>query len=144
MLGGAQGTTVGALRTLHFASLHSQGQFMEQLAALDDVEHYMRWHAVPSEANVNPFPGAYLNAGNFLRLKPVTTGCQTLLEVEVKFLTEPSHAEIMQRTLSRQLDAAMAALRDERRAARSSELPFYIAHGLAEWWAAGRKRHEHP
>ena len=50
------------------------------------------WHTVSSEANVNPFPGAYLNACSLLRLTPVTTGCQTLLEMKVTFLTEPPQA----------------------------------------------------
>lgn len=51
-----------------------------------------RWHTVSNPTNVNPFPGAYLNASSSLRLKPITTGCQTLLELETDFLTDPAQA----------------------------------------------------
>ncbi|KAK9826216.1 hypothetical protein WJX74_000500 [Apatococcus lobatus] len=110
LLGGAPGTTVGALRTLSFASLQSKGQFLEKLVALDDIEHYTRWQTVSHDANVNPFPGAYLNADSCLRLRPVTASCQTLLELEATFLTEAGQAEAMQLSIDRHLNAAMATL----------------------------------
>ena len=53
---------------------------------------FRRWHTVSNEANMNPFPGAYLNANGHLRLRPVTAGCQTLLELQTEFLTEPAQA----------------------------------------------------
>ena len=55
-----------------------------------------RWQTVSHSANVNPFPGAYLNADSCLRLKPVTASCQSLLELEATFLTEAGQAVSIQ------------------------------------------------
>ncbi len=80
--------------------LHFQG-WLHQWVAADSMHGTIdaslcrgcrRWHTVSNEANVNPFPGPYLNAHSVLRLRPVTNGCQTLMELETEFLTDPAQA----------------------------------------------------
>ncbi|KAK9862004.1 hypothetical protein WJX84_003811, partial [Apatococcus fuscideae] len=86
MLMGGRGTVVGAARVVHVGG----DTLVEELTAMDDVEHTMRWRVISHPSCTNPFPASYLNSSVKLTLTPITISKQCLAELEASFLTEPS------------------------------------------------------
>ncbi|KAK9865764.1 hypothetical protein WJX84_011695 [Apatococcus fuscideae] len=94
MMGGACGCTVGAVRAIEFGP----NRLLEQLDALDDNKHVLKFHILSHPSNLNPFPGSYVNSRTEMSMQPISMGNQTRFECDTNYLTEPENLEAMQTT----------------------------------------------
>lgn len=96
LLPGDREFCIGSRRLLQVG----QGQLVEQLSALDDVNFLMSYKLVTHPANRNPFGASFVDHFCRVSLRPVTMTGQSFVEVQASFLTEPEAAEEMQETLT--------------------------------------------
>ena len=74
---GSRGTEVGSTRVFMIGN----AQLFEQLTALDDSEHVLRWICVSHPQTISPFLRAsFVNYTSSLQLKAITMGNQTYAE----------------------------------------------------------------
>lgn len=105
--GGTSGTEVGSTRVF----MVGNAQLFEQLTALDDHEHIMRWICLSHPQTISPFHQAsFVNYQSSLHMREVTIGIQTYAEWKGTFYTEPQYARYMQATLESWYVAGFKAL----------------------------------
>ncbi|KAK9826295.1 hypothetical protein WJX74_006351 [Apatococcus lobatus] len=92
MVGGSSGSTVRAVRAIEFGP----HRLLEQLDALDDDKHVLKFHILSHPSNINPFPGSYVNSRTKMSMQPISMGDQAWYEIDTKFLTERDSLDGMQ------------------------------------------------
>ncbi|KAK9833006.1 hypothetical protein WJX74_004200 [Apatococcus lobatus] len=106
MLGGFPSTAVGGVRMLQIGN----DCLVEQLGALNDHEHFIGWHVVSHPQSSNPFPGAYLNGRVKLTCESVSTIHQTLVKLEVSFLTKFQSTDSMRSCIRLMYESMLESL----------------------------------
>eukprot|EP00884_Botryococcus_braunii_P004951 jgi/Botrbrau1/14457/Bobra.0014s0099.2 len=105
---GDSSTTVGATREVKIGD----HQLYEQLVALDDEEHVLKWRLVSHPNTKNPFVASFINYLSTLRLEKVTMGGSTFVDWRGEFFTEPQHVGTMKATFERWYITALTSLQE--------------------------------
>eukprot|EP00884_Botryococcus_braunii_P008204 jgi/Botrbrau1/17385/Bobra.0767s0001.1 len=99
---------IGCIRRVIFDNgLHA---IVEQLVALDDADHVMKYKVISHPLNKNPFPGSFLNFSTTITLRKITLGNGTFMEWMGEFHTESSLVDTMKSDLRGRFEAGFQGL----------------------------------
>ncbi|KAK9835714.1 hypothetical protein WJX74_006533 [Apatococcus lobatus] len=106
MLDGAPGTCIGALRFVDFGPI----RLIQELDAVDDEAHVIKWHAVAHPLNKSEFPGSFVNDSYSIHMTPISTSSATYVELRGQFITEPENVQAMTAFLDNMQETAVGGI----------------------------------
>ncbi|KAK9864934.1 hypothetical protein WJX84_004155 [Apatococcus fuscideae] len=106
MLDDVPGTCVGGWRQLEVGDM----VLVQQLDAVDDEEHRLKYHAVDHPSNRWDPPGSFVNDGWTISMKPVSLGNSTHILMTGKFMTEPEHVAAMSTFIQEMCDSVITGV----------------------------------